>query len=128
MNIALEEHFIVPCLAVYLERAMPKVSPTARDKLLAELADFGDARIAAMDAGGVSLAVLSISGPGVQIEPDTALAVRLAQQANDRLPTEVSAGRRSLRWVRSSRHAGPGSRRRRTRASGERASALPARW
>jgi 2,3-dihydroxybenzoate decarboxylase len=89
MNIALEEHFIVPCLADYLERAMPKVSPTAHDKLLAELADFGEVRIAAMDAGGVGLAVLSISGPGVQVEPDTALAIKLAKQANDLLATEV---------------------------------------
>jgi 2,3-dihydroxybenzoate decarboxylase len=89
MNIALEEHFIVPCLADYLEKAMPKVSPTAHDKLLAELADFGEARIAAMDAGGVGLAVLSISGPGVQVEPDTAVATKLAQQANDLLATEV---------------------------------------
>jgi 2,3-dihydroxybenzoate decarboxylase len=89
MNIALEEHFIVPCLADYLEKAMPKVSPTAHDKLLAELADFGEMRIAAMDAGGVSLAVLSISGPGVQVEPDAAVAIKLAQQANDLLATEV---------------------------------------
>jgi hypothetical protein len=36
------------------------------------LADFGEARIAAMDGGGVGLAVLSISGPGVLVEPDTA--------------------------------------------------------
>ena len=56
MNIALEEHFIVPCLIDYLEKAMPKVSPAAHDKLLAELADFGEMRISAIDAGGVSLA------------------------------------------------------------------------
>jgi 2,3-dihydroxybenzoate decarboxylase len=80
MNIALEEHFIVPCLADYLKRSMPKVSPTAHDKLLAELADFGEMRIAAMDAAGVGLAVLSISGPGVQVEPDTAVAINLSKQ------------------------------------------------
>ena len=89
MNIALEEHFIVPCLVDYLEKAMPKVSPAAHDKLLAELAGFGEMRISAMDAGGVSLAVLSISGPGVQVEPDAAVAIKLAQQANDLLATEV---------------------------------------
>ena len=89
MNIALEEHFIVPCLTDYLEKAMPKVSPAAHDKLLAELADFGEMRISAMDAGGVSLAVLSISGPGVQVEPDATVAIKLAQQANDLLATEV---------------------------------------
>jgi 2,3-dihydroxybenzoate decarboxylase len=66
MNIALEEHCIVPCLAGYLERAMPKVSREAHDQLITEMADLGEARLSAMDAGGVALAVLSISGPGVQ--------------------------------------------------------------
>jgi len=89
MNIALEEHCIVPCLAGYLERAMPKVSPEAHCQLMAELADFGETRLAAMDAGGVALAVLSISGPGVQAEPDTALAIKLAREANDLLAAEV---------------------------------------
>jgi 2,3-dihydroxybenzoate decarboxylase len=89
MNIALEEHFIVPCLACYLESAMPKVRPEARERLLAELADFGETRLAAMDAGGVGRAVLSISGPGVQAEPDAAVATRLAREANDLLAVEV---------------------------------------
>ena len=89
MNIALEEHCIVPCLAGYLEIAMPKVSPEAHGQLMAELADFGETRLAAMDAGGVALAVLSISGPGVQAEPDTALAIKLAREANDLLAAEV---------------------------------------
>jgi 2,3-dihydroxybenzoate decarboxylase len=89
MNIALEEHCIVPCLVGYLERAMPKVSPEAHGQLMAELADFGEARLAAMDAGGVTLAVLSISGPGVQAEPDTTLAIKLAREANDLLAAEV---------------------------------------
>jgi 2,3-dihydroxybenzoate decarboxylase len=89
MNIALEEHCIVPCLAGYLESAMPKVSPEAHGQLMAELADFGEARLAAMDAGRVALAVLSISGPGVQAEPDTALAIKLAREANDLLAAEV---------------------------------------
>ncbi len=42
-----------------------------------------------MNAGGVGLAVLSISGPGVQVEPDAAVAIKLAQQANDLLATKV---------------------------------------
>jgi 2,3-dihydroxybenzoate decarboxylase len=89
MNIALEEHFIAPCLAGYLEKAMPKVSPKARGRLMADLADFGETRLTAMDAGGVGLSVLSISGPGVQIESDVAVAVKLAREANDFLANEV---------------------------------------
>ena len=97
MNIALEEHFIVPCLASYLESAMPKVRPEAREQLLAELADFGERRLAAMDAGGVGQAVLSISGPGVQAEPDAAVATRLAREANDLLAAAVQ--RRPQRYA-----------------------------
>lgn len=89
MYIALEEHFIAPCLVGHLERAMPKVSARAHDQLMARMADFGEMRLAAMDAGGVDLAVLSISGPGVQAEPDAAVAIRLAREANDVLAVEV---------------------------------------
>ena len=51
-----------------------------------------------MNAGGVGLAVLSISGPGVQVEPDAAVAIKLAQQANDLLATKVH--RRRDRYAR----------------------------
>ena len=45
-----------------------------------------------MDAGGVRKSVLSISGPGVQCEPGTATATRLAAEANDAL-ADVMANR-----------------------------------
>ena len=72
MNIALEEHFIIPGFHDYLATSMPAVTPEAYDRLVALLSDFGDQRLAAMDEAGVDVAVLSLSGPGVQIEPDTA--------------------------------------------------------
>jgi 2,3-dihydroxybenzoate decarboxylase len=89
MKIALEEHFVIPGFHDYLATSMPAVTPEAYDRLVASLSDFGDQRLAAMDAAGLDVAVLSLSGPGVQIEPDTAVAVRLARQANDRLAVEV---------------------------------------
>jgi len=88
-KIALEEHFITPGLEPYLLPAMPAVSDEARDHLLAVLSDFGEQRLAAMESGGVEISVLSITGPGVQTEPDTAKAVKLAKQANDDLAKEV---------------------------------------
>jgi 2,3-dihydroxybenzoate decarboxylase len=88
-RIALEEHFICDCLLPYLEADMPHVSGDARARLLADLSDLGERRLAAMAAAGVSRAVLSISGPGVQAEPDAAKATRLAREANDVLAAAV---------------------------------------
>jgi 2,3-dihydroxybenzoate decarboxylase len=89
MKIALEEHFVIPGFHDYLATSMPAVTPEAYDRLVALLSDFGDQRLTAMEAAGLDVAVLSLSGPGVQIEPDTAVAVRLARQANDQLAVEV---------------------------------------
>lgn len=72
-----------------MRAAMPKVSPQGADHLSQLMLDFGERRLAAMDEAGVDIAVLSISGPGVQAEPDAALAVKLARDANDRLAAEV---------------------------------------
>jgi 2,3-dihydroxybenzoate decarboxylase len=77
-KVALEEHVITPPLMPYLEKAFPPTPRDAHDAIIRRLADFGDDRIATMDAAGVAISVLSISGPGVQIEPDARLATRLA--------------------------------------------------
>jgi 2,3-dihydroxybenzoate decarboxylase len=42
-----------------------------------------------MDRAGIERAVLSLAGPGVQAERNTATAVRLAQVGNDKLAEEV---------------------------------------
>ena len=89
-KIALEEHFILPEFLPYLEPALPKVTDEVRAQLEAAMLDFGEARLAAMDSAGVRMAVLSLSGPGVQAEADAARAARLAQFANDRLADEVA--------------------------------------
>lgn len=89
-KIALEEHFITPPLLDYLLQALPKVTAEEKATLLRRLADFGDERLAAMDAAGVAKSVLSVSGPGVQIEKDTATATRLAAQANDALAAQIA--------------------------------------
>lgn len=95
-SIALEEHFITPALEPYMRAAMPKVSPEGADALTDLMLDFGDRRLAAMDAAGIGIAVLSISGPGVQAEPDAARAAKLARDANDALAEEI--GKRPSRY------------------------------
>ena len=53
-----------------------------------QLADLGDKRIAAMDAAGIDMQVLSLNDPGAeQSEADEALAV--ARDANDALAAAV---------------------------------------
>ena len=52
--------------------------------LLERLADLADGRIAAMDAAGVDVAVLSLTSPGLE-QSTAAEAVPLARETNDQL-------------------------------------------
>src|SRR5271168_3611393 len=76
---------------------MPHVSPWSYDGLIEKLSDFGEERLGAMDAAGVELAVLALSGPGAQVEQDASLAVKRAREVNDVLAKEVQ--RRSDRYA-----------------------------
>jgi len=89
-KIALEEHFLSPGFEDYWLLTMGGVDQKAVSGLLARLQDFGDTRVAAMDSAGIARAVLSISGPGVQVERDAATARRRAAEANDFLAGEVA--------------------------------------
>lgn len=86
-KIALEEHFSTAALAKYVAR------PTRSDTMFAEierrLVDFDALRLETMDKAGIDLAVLSVTTPGVQAEQDTQTAIKLAQEANDLLATQV---------------------------------------
>jgi predicted TIM-barrel fold metal-dependent hydrolase len=91
--VALEEHFILP-------REKQSLPPGAhrgndREKLLgfdvvAELLDVGDRRIAAMDAAGIDVQVLSHNQPGCQAL-DAAAAIPLAGEVNDRMFQAIQA-------------------------------------
>lgn len=89
-RIALEEHFIIPSFLDYLSRGMPNVAADLRSTLLRQLSDVDEERLGEMDSAGVRTSVLSISGPGVQIEPDTATAKRRAAEANDALAVVIA--------------------------------------
>jgi 2,3-dihydroxybenzoate decarboxylase len=88
-KIALEEHFMFPELVEYWKETSVNISSHLFEKALGALSDFGDRRLEVMDKNGVDFAVLSLSGPGVQIERDTQTAVRVARLANDKLAREI---------------------------------------
>jgi 2,3-dihydroxybenzoate decarboxylase len=88
-KIALEEHFMCAGFEDYWQTTVADVDPAILGKLVGRLSDFGAARLEAMEAAGIARAVLSLSGPGVQIERDTALACRKARQCNDMLAREI---------------------------------------
>ena len=95
-KIALEEHFLSPGFEDYWLPTMGNVDQKVVSGLLARLKDFDDLRLQAMDSAGITRAVLSVSGPGVQAERDAATARLRAAAANDFLAGEV--GKRPDRY------------------------------
>ncbi len=88
-KIALEEHFLSPGFEDYWKPTVGDVDPAIYKQVVARLSEFGEARLAAMDQGGIARAVLSIAGPGVQAERDAKTAGRNARAANDFLAGEI---------------------------------------
>jgi len=88
-KIALEEHFMFPGLVEYWKETSVNINKDLFEKALPALSDFGDRRLEVMDKNGVDFAVLSLSGPGVQIERDTKTAVRVSRKTNDLLAREI---------------------------------------
>ncbi|MEW2167312.1 amidohydrolase family protein [Streptomyces sp. NPDC007084] len=85
--VAIEEAVMLPGLITQgtaLGGAIPFKPEVARE-WLKRLPDITEYRLAEMDANGVSMQVLSLTPPGVQMQPDAAIAVRDAQVANDAL-------------------------------------------
>src|SRR5438132_2441912 len=88
-NIALEEHFHCPAFIEYSNPTAADLPAARRERALARLTDFGETRLAAMDAAGIARAVLAIAGPGVQAERDSAAAIGNAHAANDFLARQI---------------------------------------
>jgi 2,3-dihydroxybenzoate decarboxylase len=88
-KIALEEHFMAADFIKYFADTYQNISPELAKRSLTALSDFGQQRLDVMDQNGIDYAVLSLSGPGVQIEKDRAIAVRKARKVNDLLAKEM---------------------------------------
>jgi 2,3-dihydroxybenzoate decarboxylase len=89
--VAMEEAFSVPGMATE-GAALHQPSPfrtTVLKNWERRLPDFTEYRLKDMDDNGVDVQVLSLTSPGVQMQPDAAVAVSDAQLANDVLATTI---------------------------------------
>jgi len=84
-TIALEEHFATPGFLRGPARTLEEHMPA---KLIEQLLDIGEARVAAMDAAGVDVQALSLTSPGVE-QLDVEDAKRIARDTNDALAEAV---------------------------------------
>ena len=90
--VALEEHFTVPRIVagISTDAIAARGFPTdpafvwAQTTKRGELADLGDARLADMDASGITVQVLSVAGPGADLVPGRE-GIALARAYNDAL-------------------------------------------
>jgi 2,3-dihydroxybenzoate decarboxylase len=80
---------MLPEFVGYLAETKANIRSDLYDRAVPLLSDFGNGRLDVMDQYGVDYVVLSLSGPGVQIETDTARATKLAQHCNDMLALEI---------------------------------------
>jgi hypothetical protein len=96
-TIALEEHYNIPPLVARIPEElvrrrgyppkdqMPKTTAAPQEKLK----ELGDGRLAEMDAGGISMQVLSLSGPGADVLP-AEQSIPWAREANDYLAKAIA--------------------------------------
>jgi 2,3-dihydroxybenzoate decarboxylase len=96
-KIALEEHYVTPALAIYAKELGKSIAPEPMQYMKERLLDFDTLRLEEMDQYGIDISVLSVTSPGVQVEPDRNVAVRKAKEANDILAKAVQ--RHPTRYV-----------------------------
>src|ERR1035437_8557337 len=90
-TITLEEHYASPGFLAGPGRTLKEHTKDVDSyigKLLGQLCDLGDMRIAAMDAAGIDVQVLSLTSPGTE-QLDAADAISLAREANDYLANAI---------------------------------------
>ncbi|OBF13622.1 amidohydrolase family protein [Mycobacterium sp. ACS4331] len=90
-TIALEEHFLTSELAHYSDATRDLAQPEIWREASRRLTDLAEGRLADMDTAGVDMAVLSLTAPGIQAEPDPQVAVTRAAEVNDFLAGLIAA-------------------------------------
>lgn len=95
--IALEEHYAFASLMkkidpeLLVKRGFPHPdAPSMRPQIEANLIEMGDVRLNSMDESGISMQVLSSSGPGSELLPP-AEAVAWARDCNDMLADHIKS-------------------------------------
>jgi predicted TIM-barrel fold metal-dependent hydrolase len=94
--VALEEHFTVPALVKRIDPAAisqrgfrPRTAAPAGPNLAELLPEIGERRLASMDAAGITVEVLSNTGPGPDLVPGPD-GVAMAREMNDHLATAIA--------------------------------------
>lgn len=95
-TVAIEEHFSVPDLVRRIDPGLiksrgyrPRTPPPDGKSPLELLPDLGDQRLQAMDEAGITLQVLSNSGPGPDLVPG-AEGIAISRAMNDHLAAAVA--------------------------------------
>ncbi len=92
-TITLEEHYATPGFLDGPGKDLKERAARFGDraaKLVEQLCDLGEKRIAEMDAAGIDMQVLSLTSPGTE-QLDAAAATAIAREANDRVAEAVKA-------------------------------------
>jgi predicted TIM-barrel fold metal-dependent hydrolase len=94
--VALEEHFTVPALvrridpgAISRRGFRPRKVPANGPNPLELLPEIGERRLKSMDEAGITVQVLSNSGPGPDLVPGPD-GVAMAREMNDHLATAIA--------------------------------------
>ncbi|HKY81173.1 MAG TPA: amidohydrolase family protein [Sphingobium sp.] len=86
-KVALEEHFATEDT---IGDSEPYFGRDLWPAKKAQLLDLLDERLRRMDASGIELAIISLNSPAIQARTDTALAIEIAQRANDQLAEQMA--------------------------------------
>ncbi|MFY8148159.1 MAG: amidohydrolase family protein [Prochlorococcaceae cyanobacterium] len=89
-KIALEEHANLPVFANNMNAVCDLFSAEFLAAVEERLVDYDQLRLAAMDAGGIEIAVLSQTSPGVQALENREAAVDAARRCNDLLAHQIA--------------------------------------
>lgn len=94
--VALEEHFATPGIMAAWQALPPErrdlaVGLSSSPEIAPRLYDLADGRVAAMDAMGVDVQVLSLTTPGVEVLAGGQDALATARQCNDLIAATVRA-------------------------------------
>src|SRR5712672_2075165 len=94
--VALEEHFTVPAVvrridpgAISRRGFQPRKAPASGSNPLALLPEIGERRLKSMDEAGITMQVLSNSGPGPDLVPGPD-GVAMAREMNDHLAAAIA--------------------------------------